>query len=62
MPTASIAKTKSVRKGVSKRVRKPASGYKLVRDPVTGLTITQGPARAPKVSSEQIKNLLANFP
>lgn len=39
-----------------------ASRNRIVIDRATGLAITHGPADAPKVSSEQIKALLADFP
>lgn len=35
---------------------------RLVRDQVTGLTITEGPAGFPPVTSEQVRAALASFP
>ena len=35
---------------------------RLVRDPVTGLTITEGPAGFPPVTSEQVRAALAEYP
>lgn len=40
----------------------PIGKPKLVRDPSTGLTITVGPANSPKVTSADVRNLLADFP
>jgi AbrB family looped-hinge helix DNA binding protein len=35
---------------------------RLVRESATGLTITKGPANGLRVSSEQVRALLADFP
>ena len=35
---------------------------RLVRDPATGLTITQGPANGPTVTSDHVRAILADFP
>ena len=40
----------------------PTGKPKLVRDPSTGLTITMGPANSPKVTSEDVRAILADFP
>jgi AbrB family looped-hinge helix DNA binding protein len=40
----------------------PASRNRIILDKATGLFITHGPSGAPKVTSEQIKALLADFP
>ena len=43
----------------------PAAGpkrYRVKRDPLTGLPVTVPPAAVPKVSSEQVHALLADFP
>ena len=52
-------KTKPRAKG---RTSPPKTAYQLVKDPATGLVITQGPSDVPLVTSEQVKALLANFP
>jgi AbrB family looped-hinge helix DNA binding protein len=38
------------------------SRNRIIIDKATGLAITHGPADAPKVTSEQVKALLADFP
>ena len=43
---------------VTHRLDKP----KLVRDPSTGLTITLGPANGRKVTSAEVRSMLAEFP
>ena len=35
---------------------------RLIREPATGLTITQGPANGPKVTSDHVRALRAGFP
>jgi hypothetical protein len=35
---------------------------KLIRDPSTGLTITKGPANGPKVTSDDVRAILMDFP
>jgi AbrB family looped-hinge helix DNA binding protein len=35
---------------------------KLVRDKATGLTVTQGPANGPTVTSKEVYAILADFP
>lgn len=38
------------------------AAYQLVKDPASGLVVTQGPSDVPLVTAEQVKALLANFP
>jgi len=40
----------------------PMGKPRLFRDPVTGLTITQGPANGPTITSKQVRAILADFP
>jgi AbrB family looped-hinge helix DNA binding protein len=35
---------------------------RLVRDPLTGIMVTQGPQGTPPVTSERIRELLSDFP
>lgn len=56
---SSRQKTKPRGKG---RKSPSKAAYQLVKDPATGLVITQGPSDVPLVTSEQVKALLANFP
>ena len=52
-------KTKPRAKG---RKSPSKAAYQLVKDPSTGLVVTQGPSDVPMVTAEQVKVLLANFP
>ena len=40
----------------------PAGRPRLVQDSATGLTITQGPANGPTVTSHDVRAILADFP
>jgi AbrB family looped-hinge helix DNA binding protein len=40
----------------------PLAKPRLFRDATTGLTVTQGPANATPVTSEQVRAALADFP
>lgn len=37
-------------------------GYRICTDPVTGLPVMQAPPGTPRVSSDQVRALLADFP
>ena len=39
-----------------------AGGYRIVTSPVTGLPVMRAPSGSPRVTPEQIKALLADFP
>ena len=42
--------------------RKPRGKWRLVTDPVTGWPVLKGPPGTPKLTSEKVKELLADFP
>jgi len=42
--------------------RKHSRRAKIVRDPLTGLPVLRGPADAPVLTSEEVREMLADFP
>lgn len=51
------------RPSVTRAVRKSKAGRpKFVRSKITGMIISEGPKGAPRVTSEQVRALLADFP
>lgn len=48
---------------VTKHVRKPKVGRpRFVRSKITGMIVSEGPKGAPRVTSEQVRALLVDFP
>jgi len=50
------------RRAVSAGVPEAAGGYRVEEDPITGLPVMHAPRESERVSSEQIRALLADFP
>jgi hypothetical protein len=50
------------RRAVAPPTGSEAKGYRIGRDPVTGLPMMEAPAGMVTVSSEEIRALLADFP
>ncbi len=50
------------RRAVANTTGAPVSGYRIIKDPLTGLPMMEAPTGTASVSSEQIRALLADFP